>query len=328
MSEEIIEKKLAELFEARLRDFFAKSIPEKLEETAKHFEKIEIGQRINGQFYPISETHFHILKDISVKLLEYIENGFDKDAHPSVKKHILNLHERELRKYIANKWQEAFFLLTPLFLTTFYLFDETGSELLSKDLRDEMLPMLGLETPKKRKEICLDYLKQLLIDERVRHGGSKGFWDEIKRVQFLAHYNRFFFVIKNALGDYKKLTKLKQTPNKIWEQIKEKYGIPEDYIQDFSIPQSPADRALEWAKRELKTNDSNEHLRNRVLRQARIEFKKSVRNKNSEVIVSITFNESKEVISSYTIDPADKRLTQRLRFPPRRPDIEYLKNKH
>ncbi len=51
MSEEPIERKLAELFETRLQDFFAKSIPEKLEEAAKHFERIEIGHRLNGQFF-------------------------------------------------------------------------------------------------------------------------------------------------------------------------------------------------------------------------------------------------------------------------------------
>lgn len=172
--------------------------------------------------------------------------------------------------------------------------------------------------------MCLDYLKYLLLDENVTHGGSKGFWDAIKRLQFLAHYNRFFFVIKNALDDHKKLMKIQQSHIKIWEQIKEKYGIPDEYIQDFTIPQSPADRALEWAKRELKTNDSNEHLRNRVLRLARKEFKKTARYKNSNVIVGIILDENNKIICSHTIDPTDKKQTQRLHFLPRRPEIEYL----
>lgn len=323
MDEEPVEKQLAELFEARLKDFFAKSIPEKLEETAKHFDKIEIGLRINGQFLPSKEIQFPALKAISVKMAKFIENAYDKDAHPSIREYYLSLQDRELKNYLVHKWQEAFYLLTPLFLTAYYLFDKSNSNLLADDLREEMLGEYGLDTAKKRKEVCLDYLKQLLLDENVNHGGSKGFWDEIKRLQFLAHYNRFHFVIKNALDDLKKLKKLKQNHGKIWEQIKDKYKIPEEYIEDFFIPQTAADRALEWAKRELQTNDSNEHLRNRVLRQARKEFIKATRNENPASVISVAIKNNK-IEHRFVINPKDKSQTQRLIFTPVTPEIRFI----
>lgn len=145
MDEVPVEKRLAELFEARLSDFFAKSIPEKLEYTAKHFDKIEIGQRINDQFLPLKETQFFALKAISVKMTEYIENAFDKDADPSIKEHYLKKQDRELKNYLIHKWQEAFYLLTPLFLTSFYLFDENNSKFLADELREEMRAEHGLK---------------------------------------------------------------------------------------------------------------------------------------------------------------------------------------
>ncbi len=121
-------------------------------------------------------------------------------------------------------------------------------------------------------------------------------------------------MIKHAIDDYKKLNKQKLTHNKIWEQIRKKYEIPMLFIQDFSIPQSPADRALDWAKREMQIRDSNEHLRNRVLRQARKEVKKLRARKTIEVIVDVVLDENKEVKVSIFIDPKDKNKTEKLRF--------------
>jgi hypothetical protein len=327
MSEEPIERKLAELFETRLQDFFAKSIPEKLEEAAKHFERIEIGHRLNGQFFPTSAIQYPVLKAISVKVSGYIENAFDKDAHSSHKEFKLLLQDREFKNYLVNKWQEAFFLLTPLFLTTFYLFDETGSELLSEELRNEMLCELGLDTAQKRRDICLKYLGQLLLDGKVKHGGSEGFWNKEKRFQLLLLYNRFFFVVKNARSDYRQLEKKKLSDVKIREQIQEKYKIPAECIGDISKQASNADIALKWAKRELQSDDSNEHLRNRILRQARIENR--ITRQDGTLVLVVDFFEDETGTHTYTTDPKNKAATRKLQYispytlhPPEPPKIE------
>ncbi len=306
MSKTNIEKPLSEQLENILSDFFAKSMPEKLDQAKKHFDKIEIGQTIGGRFIPTSEVHFPELKTVVKKIAAYIEDGNAGKKGSQHEEFILRLHNRELEYYFAHKWQEAFQLLTPLFLTTFYLFDETGSKLLSPELREDLLRESGLDKAKKRRDICLKYLEQLLLDATVRHGGSEGFWDEKKRRQLLTNYNRFYLVLKNAKSDYEQLRKKKLTEAKIREQIQEKYMIPAECIQDIFLA-SKADTALQWAKRELQSDDSNEHLRNRILRQARKENKVTAR--NGKLCWLVDFIEGEDIGTySFTANPKEKNV--------------------
>ncbi|MCA1622727.1 MAG: hypothetical protein LC768_10705 [Acidobacteria bacterium] len=307
------EEHMSEVFKNELQRFFVTPTFERLENAQRHFEKLEIGKRINGKFIPLIEFNFHALKKVLEKALEYSSDEYNRVDNPSSKADYLEAQDRELQNYLEHKWKEAFFLLTPLFLANFYLFDHNAPPSFDKELKEELRRESRLDTPKKRKDACLDYLNQLLLDEEVKHGGRKGFWDEKKRRQFLADYNRFCFVIKNAKNDCKQLRKKRLLDRKIREQIQEKYEIPNECIQDIFLPDSKADIALKWAKRELQIDESNEHLRDRILSRARREEKSGFRSNKSRRIVGFK-TRSNGMIDSYYVDLNNPNHGKELRY--------------
>jgi hypothetical protein len=309
MSEETIEKHLSEIFENHLRKFFSKSLSQRLEDAETHFEKIEVGEWDNGQFTSSNAKHFPELKAVVKKISTYLEDEFAEQSDSNRGKVMLNLKERELQRYFSHKWQETFFLLTPLLLTTFFLFDSTGSVALSKESRDEMLNEFGLNSAKKRRDFCLKYLTQLLSDQKVTHGGGKeSLWDKDNRLQFLAHFERFKIVIKTAKAEYKSLSKKNTPAKKILEQIQEKYEIPKDKMNFISNRESDTDTALEWAKLELGIESDNKGLRDRVLKQANAENKIE----KPYVIIGVAIND--KGTRRFVINAEDKNQRKKLRY--------------
>lgn len=332
MSESKITKKqtfeeyMSEVFKKDLQEFFATPTLERLEKAKKHFEQLQVGKRINGEFVPLLEFNFHSLKKALEKALEYSLDEYNAVDNPTSKEDYLKAQDSALQNYLEHKWKEAFYLLTPLFLTNFYLFDHNDAPpSFDSELNEELRRASGLDTPKKRKDACLDYLSQLLLDEDVKHGGKKGFWNEQKRRQFLAHYNRFCFVIKNAKKDKEQLRKKKFSDKKIQEQIQETYEIPNECIQDIFLPDSNGDIAIKWAKREMQNNDSNEHIRDRILAQARKEERKPFRSSKSRRIVGVK-KRSNGMTDAFYVDPNNSSELSNLRYTS--PNVsEWYKNK-
>jgi hypothetical protein len=75
--------------------------------------------------------------------------------------------------------------------------------------RDEKRKKYGL-TPKKFQLALFETLKSLFLEE-IKHGGSKDFWNDNNKLEFLALYNRFLIIIKNSRRDIKPLIKKRKS---------------------------------------------------------------------------------------------------------------------
>jgi len=314
---ETFEEHMSEVFKKDLQKFFATPTLERLGKAQKHFEQLQIGKQINGEFIPLLEFNFHGLKKVLEKALEHSLDEYNAVDNPSSKEDYLKSQDRALQNYLEHKWKEAFFLLTPLFLANFYLFArDNAPPSFDRELNEELRRVSGLDTPKKRKDACLEYLDQLLLDEDVKHGGKKGFWNEQKRRQFLADYNRFCFVIKNAKKDKEQLRKKKLSDRKIQEQIQETYKIPAECIQDIFLLDSYGEIAIKWAKRGIQNNDSNKSIRDRILVKARKEERKSSFGSNKSRRIVGVKKRSNGMTDSFYIDPNNSGEVSSLRYTP------------
>ena len=85
--------------------------------------------------------------------------------------------------------------------------------------------------------------------------------------------------------------------------------------------QTNSDLALSWTKRELQIDDSNENLRNRILRKARAENKVFTRKGEERILVGFRINEDGVRSLSY-IDPKNERHIEELRYTEPKPKIE------
>ncbi len=320
MKEENFENHLSKIFENHLREFFEKSLAEKLEDSSKHFDKIVVGEWEDGQFSPKSAVSFPKLKVALEKVSAYLKKGYCGEKDSQHEEFILKMQESELKQYLNLKWEEAFFLLTPLFLTTFYLFDATGSKLLSQELREEMLSESELDTPRKRRDASRKYLVQLLSDGNLTHGGSKGFyWDKEKRMQLLAKFNRYSLVIKHARNDFNRLEK-KISHREMKKRLQTQYEIPDRYIDDIFVKATPSECALKWAKLELQNDTGDENLKDRVLNQAKRENPApKMSDDKKRILVSFSVKDSK--VKKLFIDPKNKSITRKLRY--NVPDIPF-----
>ncbi len=134
-----------------------------------------------------------------------------------------------------------------------------------------------------------------------------------------------YFVIKNVKKDKEQLRKRKFSDKKIQEQIQETYEIPNECIQDIFLPDSNGDIAIKWAKREMQNNDSNEHIRDRILARARKEERKPFRSSKSRRIVGVK-KRSNGMTDAFYVDPNNSSELSNLRYTS--PNVsEWYKNK-
>ncbi len=138
---------------------------------------------------------------------------------------------------------------------------------INEEHRNELRKKYKL-TPKKFQQALFETLKGLFL-EKVKRGGSEGFWNDNNKLEFLALYNRFLIVIKNARKDLKALIKKGKSELPSKKVILTKYEIPETLIKSaFSSYDAPQEVALDWAKKEMKLNFKEEYLKD-ILTEAR-----------------------------------------------------------
>ncbi len=66
---------------------------------------------------------------------------------------------------------------------------------MNEKYRDEKRKKYGL-TPKKFQLALFETIKSLFHEE-IKHGGSKGLWNDNNKLEYLAHYNRFIMITKH-----------------------------------------------------------------------------------------------------------------------------------
>lgn len=191
---------------------------------------------------------------------------------------------------------------------------------IDKKYRTELRKKYNL-TSRKFQQALFDTLKGLFLEE-VKHGGSKGFWNDNSKLQFLALYNRFLIVIKNARKDIKKFIKKGNPESFAEKEILAKYEIPKTLIKSaFSLYDAPQEVALDWAKQEMKLEFKEEYLKD-ILTQARKLWRSSSKGLISQqtlernpkiqlILIDINFELG---CRRYAVSSLDKNGLQRLKF--------------
>lgn len=143
---------------------------------------------------------------------------------------------------------------------------------LEQNYRKKLLKKHNL-TQKKIKDLLLKFLGDKTFLGKIKHGGSKSELDEPKKLQFLAYYNRYLIVIKNARKEktilQRKQKKLEMTAKR---EALAKYEIPERLIDSAFSSDAPSEVALDWAMETLEigfTREYSKTLLNKIRKQHR-----------------------------------------------------------
>lgn len=200
-----------------------------------------------------------------------------------------------------------------LYFSVLQIFLSSSYETLNEEYRKELRSKHNL-TPGKLQKALMNTLKDLFL-EKVPHGGSEGFWDENRKLEFLALYNRFLIVIKNARRDKRALVNNLRKKRDIYaeskarEEIMTKYEVPEKLESSLYSDQTPKEIALDWAISEMNVNNFNrDYLDKTILRDARNHWKDK-----GSIIIDISFETGREI---YGVHPKDKAKQNKLRFTP------------
>jgi hypothetical protein len=195
------------------------------------------------------------------------------------------------------------------------------NRVLNDGYRKQLRKDFDLETNGKLQKALMPLLEPLFRDE-IKHGGSKGFWDDNNKLEFLALYNRFLIIIKNCRKDIKPLIKKGKSELSSRREILVKYEIPETLIKSaFSSYDAPKEVALDWAKQEMKLNFKEEYLKD-ILTEAR----KIWRSKSIGLISQQTLKEHPEIqliliginfeigCRYYAVSSVNKKDMERLKY--------------
>ncbi len=227
---------------------------------------------------------------------------FNKILHPLITDLLNDLKLYDSRSDSPDKWQDMegrILSETSWFHQTFYqsflyfnviqTFFSSRYSPIQEEYRKQQKSKYNL-TPKKMQQALFETLNELHI-EKVKHGGSKGFWNDNNRRELLALYNRFLIVIKNSRTDVKMMVKKGKSELLAENEILAKYEIPDTLIKSaFSAYDAPKDVALTWAKQEMKLKFSEEYLKD-VLTEAR----KFWRSRSKGLISQQTLNEHPKI---------------------------------
>ena len=180
-----------------------------------------------------------------------------------------------------------------------------SSEVISSKYQKELLKKFNV-TPKKLKDLILGFLENKAFLARIKQGGSEKSLDEKQRLEFLALYNRYFIVIKNARKEYRRLKRQKKSEIKAKLEALEKYEIPQELLLSAFSSDSPGEVALDWAKDSLKTELSRDYLKN-LLNKIRKEHKRW------GFIIHVDFRVGRRI---YALNIANKSKAELLRYTP------------
>jgi len=248
MDSDYLEKQpkfISEILENYLRFFFQKSPIKKLEEIK------------NGISYHQNST-YQILHELIENL-----NVFDPPSDKSDRLQVFDeIICREIDYFLQTNFQDFIYFIV---LQTLFVSKSTP---LNKEYIENLLRKHNM-TLKKLQLSLLDTFGERVFRERVKKGGSKGFWDNNKKLQLLAFYNRFLIVIKNSRRDLRLLVKSGKLELTAKKEVLDKYNIPQLLINSaFSSYDAPKEVALNWAMQEMKVEFKEEYLKD-ILTSAR-----------------------------------------------------------
>ncbi len=266
MSNISLEKHLADIFESRLREFLSIPILGRLEKVNGHFnfENKELGLALKKY------TEF-VKHDIQEMTDEEKENYF-RDA------------DNNLRHYLSMFYQDLFTDLPYFIWTSHLILNETYSSL-TYEAKEELRQECNLETPKKRKDACLNFFDRFIY-EKVVDGGSETLWNKWNRLYFLSLYERFSVLIENARNDIKTMKQQKIAVMDIKKEVLEKYSLPEHLWNEVAKQSNSTGKlARSWASKKMQKGIKKEHLEKmgfadshlvKVLGKARVEAMKHI----------------------------------------------------
>ena len=275
-------KRIAQRIETQLADFFQLNVIEKLE---------LIDKRLNY------DTKNPFKEMLPVIIEDWKKESLSSDSPFSFHyiDAVLSNHLEHLNKYFYQNFIELGVLLC--------LFGTSKSPVFS-DYRKSLLKKHNL-TEKKLKEALLDLFGNFLAD--AKHGGKESYWNDKKKLELLALYNRFLIVIKNARRDKRMLKRKSASKEKnIERELIAKYEVPQNLMSSLFSDDTPSDVALDWAINEMRLdNSSREYLDGTILRQAR----KLWKDKGVLVDVSFALGQYK-YYGIITTDKEEKKLLQ------------------
>ncbi len=177
---------------------------------------------------------------------------------------------------------------------------------LPKKFQNEMQDKHQIKTKRFQEEFWESL--SVLFDERVQQGGSQKRLGHQVESLFLATYNRYLIVIKNARKEKRRLKKTRKNDLAAKREAMEKYGIPETLIDSTFSDDRPSDVALDWAKDFVNTDLEEEYLK-KLLIQKRKELKID----KTTTIIDIDFTHGTRI---YGVSPNEKQKLENVRFHP------------
>lgn len=162
-------------------------------------------------------------------------------------------------------------------------------------------------TPKKLKDLLLRFLGDKSFLGNVKHGGSKSELDSQKKLRFLAYYNRYLIVIKNARKEKNRLhRKEKKSETAAKRESLKKYEIPQRLSNSTFSSDAPSEVALDWALETLEIKVTREYAK-KLLNEIR---KSDVRD---GTLVDIDYRIGVRI---YRFNPDNKQKAELLRYVP------------
>lgn len=147
-------------------------------------------------------------------------------------------------------------------------------------------------TPAKFQKAVLEVLHNTAF-EPVKKGGSEGYWSDIRKIRFLAYYNRFMLVIGNARRDKRTVMrvlrrqKAAEPEAQARAQVLAKYEIPPNLELSLFSDDPPREVALDWAIAEMEIEDPKREYLEKVLKGARKKWKSANENRSDVILIDV-----------------------------------------
>jgi hypothetical protein len=261
MSENQLSKHLARILEDGLSSFFALSWVEQLE-------------KAEAFFYDRCSTKSSKNISLMFKALADDEKQFLEEASDERKDFSNFVNRSGLGNYIDEQFQDLIYRLPYYFLFSHIVCSQTYFQI-DNEARVELREIAGLTTATSRRDAFTE-LFNFLLREKITSGGDRVlFWNTPNRLYFLSIYNRYQIVIKNARKDLEIQLKSGKRESAAKREIIAKYLIPDGYSDlTFNEDDSPANLAMDWAKKAMHITQESSSIRRDVLPEARQEAKK------------------------------------------------------
>jgi hypothetical protein len=259
MSESQLAKHLAGIFESELNSFLNLTWVEQLEKAEVFFRDYcttSNSKNISLMFKALAEDEKQYLEETSEERKEF--NEF--------------VHRSDLCAYLDMQFQDIFYRLPYYFLFGHIICGDIYFQM-DYEPREELRKLCGLTTVKNRRDAFTELFGVLSREEVTSGGDRKLFWNTPNRLYFLSIYNRFQIVIKNARKDFIAQKRNGKRESVAKREIIEKYLIPDDYSKLTFSDDTPANLAMDWAKKVMDFTQDSSSIKRDVLTKARKEAK-------------------------------------------------------